>query len=507
MRNGLQSMKTFFSLRAIAAAALLWAVSTAAVAQTVTITAPSNGASYTLGNVVNLTATKTGVAITKVRFKQNGTVISTDTSSPYTASFTPGATGSYALVAEGLNNANTVLATSATVTVTVNSAPTTVTATRSYVYDSYERLCKVIEPERGATIIEYDAASNIIWTAEGTNLTSTSDCQRASVTAGQKVSRTYDAMNRVTAVSTPGGTADVTTTYYADGAVNTLTAANPGGNNVTTTYTYNKRRLLTAESSTNGSSSLFTLGYGYNANGHLAALTYPDGKVVSYAPDALGRATAVTDNEGRTYASGISYFPNGAIQQFTYGNGIVHTMTKNARQLPSRSQDLDGSTKILDDTYAFDANGNVDYVTDALPASATNRSRDLGYDALDRLIVADAANQWGTATFSYDALDNIRSADVGTRQYRYTYDANNRLLNIKNPAGVQQFAFTYDARGNTTSKTGQTYAFDYANRLNEVTGSQVYTYDGQGRRVQTTDVADSKTTFWIYSHGKPRDTH
>lgn len=592
MRNGLQTMKTLFSLRALMACAVLWSVSAAAFAQTVTITAPANNASYPLGSQVTVTATKTGVGA-KIRFLQNSSEIGIDSVAPYVASFTPAAPGTYVLEAELLSFANNVLATAAPVTitvtgsntaptialtspsagatgtaaasfllsadaadsdgsiasvkfyadgtllntdttapysfswtgvaagsygltavaadnsgatttsspvnVTVTNAPTTLTLTRSYVYDPHHRLCKVIEPERGATVIEYDAAGNIAWTAEGTNLTSTTDCQRASVNAGDKVTRSYDAMNRVTAVETPGHTADVTTTYYADGAVNTLTAANPGGNTVTTTYTYNKRRLLIGETSANGATSVFSLGYGYNANGHLGAMTYPDGKIVSYAPDALGRATAVTDSEGRTYASGITYYPNGAIAGFTYGNGIVHTLTKNARQLPSRSQDMNGATAILDDTYTFDENGNVSAVTDGLPATATNRSRSLGYDALDRLTLANAAHQWGTATFSYDALDNLRSADVGTRQYRYTYDANNRLLNVKNPAGVQQFAFTYDARGNTLSKGSQAYAFDHGNRLNQVTGSQVYRYDGQGRRVQTTDVADGKTTFWIYS--------
>lgn len=210
-----------------------------------------------------------------------------------------------------------------------------------------------------------------------------------------------------------------------------------------------------------------------------------------------------------TYASGITYFAGGAIAQFNYGNGITHTMGKNLRQLPTTSRDwyctpapntptCANKTFVLNDTYAFDANGNVGSITDALPATAINRSRVLAYDALDRLTSAQATHQWGTATFAYDALDNLRSADVGSRQYRYNYDANNRLLNIKNPLGVQQFAFTYDARGNTLSKGSQTFTFDYANRLNAVTGSQTYSYDGQGRRVLTLD-ADNKATYWIYS--------
>jgi uncharacterized protein RhaS with RHS repeats len=109
---------------------------------------------------------------------------------------------------------------------------------------------------------------------------------------------------------------------------------------------------------------VFSLAYGYNANAHLSQLTYPDNHVVSYAPDALGRATQVTGSGGlgtaQTYASGITYYPGGAIAGFTYGNGVVHAMTQNARKLPGRSTDTLGAFKVLDDTTVFDANGNVD---------------------------------------------------------------------------------------------------------------------------------------------------
>jgi YD repeat-containing protein len=44
--------------------------------------------------------------------------------------------------------------------------------TRSYVYDAYERLCKTIEPETGATIQDYDLANNVGWRATGLSLPS-----------------------------------------------------------------------------------------------------------------------------------------------------------------------------------------------------------------------------------------------------------------------------------------------------------------------------------------------
>ncbi len=52
-------------------------------------------------------------------------------------------------------------------------------ASRQYVYDSYQRLCKTIEPESGATLLDYDGADNTIWRAVGTTLTGLT-CDRGS---------------------------------------------------------------------------------------------------------------------------------------------------------------------------------------------------------------------------------------------------------------------------------------------------------------------------------------
>jgi hypothetical protein len=55
-------------------------------------------------------------------------------------------------------------------------AGSAVSLTRRYVYDEYQQLCKTINPESGATVIEYDGAGNVLWTADGQALPSTSLC-------------------------------------------------------------------------------------------------------------------------------------------------------------------------------------------------------------------------------------------------------------------------------------------------------------------------------------------
>jgi len=481
---------------------------------TVSLTAPTNNASYAWGSPILITANATDSdgTVTKVQFLSNGAVVGEDTTYPYSYTYAPTSGGAKALTALATDNTGSST-TSNTVTVSVASPPQ-VSETRTYVYDANHRLCKTINPESGASVIAYGTDGNIAWTADGQNLPSTTQCNQDQVSVSARTTREYDALNRVTAVRTPGGTADVLTEYYGDGAVKKLTASNPGGNTVITEYEYNHRRLLTKETQTNlldnvpNNSVDYTLSYGYTANGHLKSMTYPDSEVVDYAPDALGRPTQVVGTSA-TYASNIAYYANGAMSGFKYGaataGGPSHEMFQNDRQLPARSHDYKGSTAILDDSYSYDKNGNVTDIVDGAQTGSASQTRGMGYDDLDRLTAA--VGPWGSATYSYDALDNLRSAEQGTRQFRYNYDATWRLASITSPAGAQLYSFGYDAQGNVTNKNSQTFLFDAANRMNSagtisgVLGQQTYRYDGLGRRVQTTDPAASNPPrmYWMYS--------
>ena len=55
----------------------------------------------------------------------------------------------------------------------------------------------------------------------------------------------------------------------------------------------------------------------------------PGSLVVGYAPDGLGRPT-----QAGTVASNLTYYPNGAMAGFTYGNQIQHVREANRRELP-----------------------------------------------------------------------------------------------------------------------------------------------------------------------------
>jgi RHS repeat-associated protein len=472
---------------------------------TVSLMTPSSGATMPAGGALTLTASAadTDGSITSVKFLANGSVLTSKPSAPYTFSWSTATPGSYSITALATDNKGATT-TSIAASVSVLAAGT-VSETRFYVYDSGKRLCKVINPESGATVIFYDVAGNISWTADGLDLPSTVDCQYDQVPVSKRTTREYDSRNRVTKVLTPEHTADVLTDYFPDGAIKKLTASNTGGFNVVTDYTYNKRRLLTSETQTNGVPQ-YSLGYAYNADGNLQELTYPGGEKVTYSLDGLGRITKVAGS-GNVYASNVQYHLGGAIKSFTYGSGATHTMTQNGRRLPWQVIDAKGSTVILNDEYKYDANGNVTDITD-LRTTGTSTTRGMSYDDLDRLEVA--IGPWGTASYAYDALDNLRSANQGSRQFRYNYDANWRLATIKSPAGATLYSFSHDDAGNLVGKNSQHFGFDIANRMTSADvlsgiGSQVYRYDGLGRRVQTTDPdgdsdpTDDPKTYWTYS--------
>jgi hypothetical protein len=157
--------------------------------------------------------------------------------------------------------------------------------TRHYVYDAYQQLCKAVEPETGATVMDYDNAGNLQWSAAGLSLTGTSSCDTlAGRDSGRKVTRLYDSRNRLEQLLFPDGRGNQIWAYTADGLPASITTFNSnGGEPVVNSYDYNKRRLLTGESVSQPAYT-WHLGYQYDGNGALTNLTYPSGLQVAFAP-------------------------------------------------------------------------------------------------------------------------------------------------------------------------------------------------------------------------------
>lgn len=360
-------------------------------------------------------------------------------------------------------------------------------AVKTYRYNARQELCRAVEPETGATLMGYDAAGNLAWSASG--LAANTACHSTGLIAfiqPRRVARAYDARNRLTTLAFPDGRGNQAWAYMPDGMPASLTASNGDGHEVTTRYSYNRRRQLTEERMLWNKIS-WPISYAYNANGHLSSERYPNGHTVNYAPNALGQAT-----QAGNYARAVSYHPNGALKQFTYGNGLIHTVTQNLRQLPHRKVDCIATgcstvaDKRLDLSYTYDKNANVSAIVDNIGG---RRNTYLAYDGLDRLVSA-SSRMFGKALYSYDALDNLTRVSVaaGTafRDHFYCYDAKWLLTNVKTGScgGASVIGLGYDVQGNLVNKNGRRFNFDYGNRLRSVNGVASYVYDALGRRVR-----------------------
>ncbi|MCL1633814.1 hypothetical protein M2650_04035 [Luteimonas sp. SX5] len=370
----------------------------------------------------------------------------------------------------------------------------TVSLTRSYAYNAHQELCRTVEPETGATLLGYDLAGNLKWSAAG--LPGATPCEPNGTTpavAVRRVDRTYDTRNRLKTLAFYGGLGNQTWTYTPDGLAQSIVTDNGGGDVVTNNYAYNKRRLMSSESLVWGAVN-WPIVYDYNTYGHLASQNW-HGLLVDYAPNALGQPT-----KAGAYASGVTYHPNGAMAQFTYGNGMTHTLSQNARGLPEISCDFYGTctgAAALRDVYGYDQNGNVLAILDGRTGARSDR--DMTYDGLDRLKTA-VSPMFGNASYSYDALDNLTRVAIGgtaARDHYYCYDAAWRLTNLKTGscAGTSVIGLGYDVQGNLINKNGVTYTFDLGNRLRSSSAlASRYLYDGHGRRVLDQTSAGDKVS-------------
>ena len=358
-------------------------------------------------------------------------------------------------------------------------------ATRTYVYDAYQRLCKTIEPEIGATVQAYDAASNIAWRAAGLDLTA-AQCDTSAVPVSGKTAFDYDARNRLKLTAYGDNSPSITRTYTLDGLPETISS-----NGTVWTYEYNRRRLNTREALAYAGQT-YGIGRNYDLNGFLSEMTYPfNGLTLRYEPNALGQASRVGG-----YATAIVYHPTGAIAEFTYGNGIRRVMSPNLRGLPERATDVG----VLDESYTYDENGNTKSITDLLQGSA---SRGMSYDDLDRLAMVSAPGLWGLASYQYDALDNLTNSTIGAgsnaRQLIHTINpVTNRLDSVSGGPAAFSFGYRYDKQGNITVRGAQTYLFDQGNRMTAAVGLATYVYDGLGRRVSTVG-SNQVNTVQVYS--------
>lgn len=353
-------------------------------------------------------------------------------------------------------------------------AGATVTATRSFKYDIYQRPCRRIDPESGSTVWGYDDASQVAWEAKGQSGTDCLSVAPAGATAFQYWPRGNRKVNDY-----PNTAEDVS--YVYDAALNLTSVSNSVA---AWTYSYNKRNLVETEQAAIDGRT-FLLDPAYNNRGQLSSLTTP-GRTFSYAPDAWGRPKQLA-----TWVTSVQYHPNGLASGYSLANGLTYSQGLDSFQRPNLQTTLNGTAIVQKYAYAYYNSGDLKFLDDQGPDNIDDAN--LTYDNLHRL--KTATGLWGGYTYTYDPLNNIRTrtSQSGSANLAYSYDATSNLLSAI--SGSQARTYSYNPRGEINADgTGKTFKLNSLGQIGSISGLPRYGYssgivsysfDGNGKRIKT----------------------
>ena len=390
---------------------------------------------------------------------------------------------------------------------------------RTYQYgqDSSGHLTTYTDPAGNITHYSYDSYGNLTKIVTG---------------AGNVTTIAYDAgnTNRVTSITRlvhPTDMTGPTTGYQYAPAGATCTTAGPGWMQTTatnprgyvTTFCTDDLSRLEQTIDANGN----TRGTSYSTDGYvsqlMSGLNTPT--AFTYSTDGDDNVTQIADGTGASpITTKLSYPPSGS------GQGPN-------QYLPTGSTDPQTNQQ----TYGYDANGNVQTSTDQLPSQNTAK---IAYDETPgetageydgevssstdadqhtttygytngnlTSITAPASSGLNLTTLSYDSANRVVTLSTvanGTgHEIDYTYDKFDRITQeiYKNASGAttETLTYTYDADGNlktsTDSQGTTTYCYDGLNRLTGETfpnsSTDTYGYDPAGNLTTLTDAGGTVT--------------
>ncbi len=315
-----------------------------------------------------------------------------------------------------------------------------------------------------------------------------------------------DKLYRTTKIDYPSGTDDVNFSYYKNDNPKQVTRGSTTWN-----YLYDLNNNLTQEKLTISTSSpsfpaarTYTIDYGYDTRDSIKTIEYPGGLEIDVHPNAFGRPTRISAKVAglgvTDYATSVAHYPNGQLEEITFGNGLTTNYGQDERLRPTTFSVVNsGSSLLLDREYKYDATGNVEKIEDYLIPS---NDRDMTYDGLGRL--RTASGSWGSGSISYDARNNILTKIFGSDSLTLQYDTTkNRLSSV---TGAQSLSYSYDVYGNVISSGRSSfgnYEYDDGSQLRWIRNSSnvdqiEYRHDGNRRTVLERYVDGSATKYKAY---------
>ncbi|MER7505951.1 RHS repeat-associated core domain-containing protein [Nonomuraea pusilla] len=410
-------------------------------------------------------------------------------------------------------------------------------------YDLAGRVLKVTDGTKNATEIVYDLAGRQTQVkslnAAGATLRTTGfgydpAGNPTSQTSAENhtVQQSFDALNRLTALTEPVSASDSIVTRFGYDATGARTKLTDGRGNTTWT-TYNTlglvEQVIEPATTQHPDPADRTWTYAYDKAGNNTAILQPGGVRIDRAYDHLGRLTQEDGTGGGANTAQRTFGYDPAGQTITAGD---HTLEYNDRgQLTKISQPSGQST-----TMAYDANGNLTQRVDAAGTATftwdganriqtatdplTGRTWTYGYDKANRVTSLTSANPTGSQAIGYDDMGRVTSQTLksssgtelakisygwdlddnlttktttglaGAGTNTYGYDHAGRLTSWKAPDNTTT-AYEWDASGNRTKAGDKTYTYDERNRLTSGAGTD-YTYTPRG--TLTTETKNGTTT-------------
>ena len=382
--------------------------------------------------------------------------------------------------------------------------------TTQYAYDARSNLRSVIDPDNLTTGYTYDGLNNL------TDLNSP-DTGHSGYTydaAGNQTTQTdargivtnysYDALNRLTGIVYPTTSLNVVYSYDQSDSTTGCNTSYPKDrltrmtdSSGTTTYCYDQRGNTTTTMQVTGAVELDTQ-YTYTLADRLDSITYPNGDIVTYGRDNIGRIVGVDylQLSGPPWrplyldvpvVNDTSYYPFGPAKVITYGNG--RTLTK------SYDQDYAIDSVVSSDPNGLIVDANVDVLGNLRNASSTVSAspptQQYQYDPLYRLTAVQNGSGTSLLSFAYDLTgDRTSKTPQGQGAQSYAYaSATHHLASV---AGASR---SYDLNGNTQTANGVTFTYDDRNRLSAAAGVS-YKYNGRGERVSK----GSPATLFVYAN-------
>ncbi|MBI3560529.1 MAG: VCBS repeat-containing protein [Gammaproteobacteria bacterium] len=348
-------------------------------------------------------------------------------------------------------------------------------------FDTLGRTLSSYDADRGWRLYTYDANNNLLTQTDG---------------KWQLLTYTYDKLNRIYTKTYPGGGGVITYNYDdptsgTDRIGRLWKVTDLTGSSV---FTYDQRGHQTQVDKTIDAGT-YTTKYTYDSLGRVTTMIYPNNEYVGFLYNSQGLLNSVNNPSG-SYVSNLDYNALGQVVSKTLGNGKVTTYD----YYPDSQRLRNIATPLLQSlAYSYDNIGNVKNITDNISGSIQN----FGYDNMHRLSSAsDISAPAYNYSYSYDVIGNMKTGAGKTLAYPLPGAARPHA-----PISDGSCSYLYDANGSTSSRTCgttlRTFTWDFDNRLIQVkNGSTVIetnNYDYAGVRVKKVEgTTTTLTPFPFY---------